>query len=242
MTTRKYTINRRVFLNEDELSFYLLGAIMSDGNICDIKRSKAIGIGSKDLDWLTLIRNEISPNKPIYKKTETHHFLKISDIESHNWFKSWGCTPNKSLSLKMPEIPTKYLPDFIRGYFDGDGSISLSNYKKIKNGKTYNYPKLGCYICSGSEKFISKLNTILNDVGFYPCKIRTKSGNSMVNGKYIKPGYTWRVSFSDQSAINFTNWTHYDGHKISMPRKLKKIQEAREIFSKRPGLKWKNKQ
>ncbi|MEL3972227.1 LAGLIDADG family homing endonuclease [Rossellomorea oryzaecorticis] len=37
-----------------------------------------------------------------------------------------GIQPNKSLSIQLPTIPDSYLNHFIRGYFDGDGSIYKS--------------------------------------------------------------------------------------------------------------------
>ena len=39
-----------------------------------------------------------------------------------------GCIPNKSLVLKFPSydtVPKELMSHFIRGYFDGDGCISL---------------------------------------------------------------------------------------------------------------------
>jgi hypothetical protein len=33
-----------------------------------------------------------------------------------------GLTPNKSLTLQWPEVPREYYRDFVRGFFDGDGS------------------------------------------------------------------------------------------------------------------------
>lgn len=34
-----------------------------------------------------------------------------------------GCVPNKSLILMPPNLKNKFISHFIRGYFDGDGSI-----------------------------------------------------------------------------------------------------------------------
>ena len=38
-----------------------------------------------------------------------------------------GCTPNKSLVLLPPNLTDDFIPHFIRGYFDGDGSIGRYN-------------------------------------------------------------------------------------------------------------------
>lgn len=34
-----------------------------------------------------------------------------------------GCVPNKSLILLPPNLTDEFIPHFLRGYFDGDGSI-----------------------------------------------------------------------------------------------------------------------
>ena len=36
-----------------------------------------------------------------------------------------GLIPKKSLIMQFPEIPGEYFWDFIRGYFDGDGHVSI---------------------------------------------------------------------------------------------------------------------
>ena len=46
---------------------------------------------------------------------------------------SYGCTPRKSLTLKFPDFnifkSQSLINHFIRGYFDGDGSVFISNEK-----------------------------------------------------------------------------------------------------------------
>lgn len=70
-----------------------------------------------------------------------------------------GVTPNKSLDIKFPDIPKKYLRHFIRGLFDGDGSVYLDGkYIRIK-------------LLSGSYEFIKTLNEYLHKIGFPLMKI-----------------------------------------------------------------------
>lgn len=75
-----------------------------------------------------------------------------------------GCFPRKSLTLKFPTfdiVPEQYMSHFIRGYFDGDGSVSegknvkvnftgntefiiaLRNYLSLKSGLNANKPNFG---------------------------------------------------------------------------------------------------
>jgi intein/homing endonuclease len=238
MSRKKYPINREVFLNEDGLSYYLLGAYMSDGNVFNKPGDRKFSLYSSDLDWIESIRDVVSPTRSVYRKGINHFGLVIYDVELVNWFISKGCVPNKSLTLEMPDVPELYLQDFVRGYFDGDGSVSLFSYIKTKNGAQYKYKKFSAYICTGSERFANSLNSVLVDVGFKPSFSKDKSGGNWGNGKSVKTGHVWRLAFGGQSAIQFTNWTHYRGHNLSMPRKMAKINEARDYFIDRPGVSW----
>ena len=47
----------------------------------------------------------------------------FSDLCKH------GCVPNKSLILTFPVITEELIPHFIRGYFDGDGGITIRKLK-----------------------------------------------------------------------------------------------------------------
>ena len=230
MVRRKYSVNESVFLDETADAYYLLGAFMADGVVSNIPRSRYVSLNSKDLDWLESVRDLISPGKPIYhKKCGTQEF-KISNQNVLNWFLNQGCIPNKSLTLEMPQVPSKYLPDFVRGYMDGDGSVSVLEYTVSRRGKQYTYPKFNCYICSGSKAFIDGLAYRIKQVGFKPSIIQTKKATSYIQGREISGGGTWRISFGDRSAIKFTDWTHYTGHNLHMARKFEKITEAREIW------------
>jgi len=55
----------------------------------------------------------------------------VSDLIKH------GCFPNKTFTLRFPNINQKLIHHFMRGYFDGDGSIY--------NGQQKNWYILGNY-------------------------------------------------------------------------------------------------
>ncbi len=224
----RFTINENTFLNEDEVSYYLLGVYMSDG--CIYSKRNRFEITSKDVDWIEKIRNTLCTNKSIYITKDGHAQLQITNKIATNWLKVKGCLDRKSLILKWPDVPEKYLPDFIRGYFDGDGSVSLSKYNKIKNNKTYTYTKLSCYICSANELFIKDLSIILHKHNLNHCVFKTKNKENIIKNRKIKAGTMWRVSFGDRTALKFLNWIYYDNHLISMPRKFQKINDARNYF------------
>ena len=70
--------------------------------------------------------------------------------------KKLGCVENKSLILTFPskeQVPEEFIYHFIRGYFDGDGSIC----KKEKSNCT-NYS----INIVGTESFIKSLSQYFN--------------------------------------------------------------------------------
>ena len=64
-------------------------------------------------------------------------------------------TPNKSLTLN-PNI--EFTPNFILGYFDGDGCIRNSSEKHVR---------YECNITCGNRKFLEKIKEILDSEGIY---------------------------------------------------------------------------
>ena len=81
----------------------------------------------KDKDFLEKIKILLGANS---KTTIVEHILSNNkkyetvgfSVTSRDWKKD---LKNKYRINKIPNIPKKYLPHYIRGYFDGDGSIYL---------------------------------------------------------------------------------------------------------------------
>lgn len=211
---RKYTYNLEIFYNNDAVSYYLLGAFMTDGCVFVHRKSSKnfrANITSKDLDWLVSIRNLICPNLHIMKKRNENYELRFYSQEIANWLISKGCVPRKSLILQMPNIPSQYLPDFIRGCIDGDGCIHISNYRKKDRKKIYQ--KVICYLCSSSPNFIKSVSLLIR---FKHSFIERKIGT----GKKIKSKHPhYRLFFNDINAKKFLSWIYYHDHKLSLKRK-----------------------
>ena len=211
----KYHVNIEVLHKEDALSFYLLGVFLADGNVHLAARCYIVELASKDKGWLEIIRDLIVPMKPLYRKKDGCYSLQVANTKLSDWLLGWGCVPNKSLTLQFPvKVPNRYLPDLVRGVFDGDGSLSLSRYEKHKNGRTYNYQKVNTYICSSSYAFINELQFQLRNQGFSPCLFRKQTG-----WQRFSDNPHWRLQFADKSAISFLRWMYYEGNPLAMPRK-----------------------
>lgn len=227
-----YKNTKKVLNNEDALSYYLLGAFITDGNICQDKsrtNSYKISLCSKDLDWLELIQNSLGGDGTIRKNHKSAFTLWLYGKDIYDWFISNNCGPNKSLTQELPSVPDIYLQDFLRGCMDGDGCISLSKYKSSKNKKLYT--QLTTYLCTGSEQFANQLSNKLYELIFLHSLIRIKNKPRIINGrKIVSNNYMYRLQFSGfKRGIPFLKWI-YDNEMIAMPRKKQIAQNILQHY------------
>lgn len=130
----KYHVNEHFFDKIDtEEKAYVLGWFYSDGCV-DKKGKLRISLNHKDREILEKIRDIMSYTGPLYenpphKNSEAMVTLCINRKTLADKLIDAGCMPNKSLILHFPSadiIPSNLVHHFVRGYFDGDGSISIS--------------------------------------------------------------------------------------------------------------------
>lgn len=114
---------------------WILGFIASDGTIRKSSNSIKIGLSIVDKEILERIKNEvgIEPEIKIYTTSKGYECASLSwtSEEHKNDLAKYNIIPDKTFQLKPPLILNKkYWIDYIRGYFDGDGSI---NYIQATN-------------------------------------------------------------------------------------------------------------
>ncbi len=132
---------------------YLVGVIATDGNLSPDGRH--INITSKDTDWLTNIRDTFKLTCKIGKKArerlgeKKYAVLQIGDKRFYNFLLNIGLTTNKSLSIAELNVPKLYFNHFLRGCFDGDGSVTSSAHPLSK------HQQLRIRLYSASSLFLS---------------------------------------------------------------------------------------
>lgn len=104
---------------------YCIGLISSDGNLS--KNGRHISFVSKDIQLIHLfckclcIKPKISIKNGGYGAVA--YFVQFSDVNFYKFMVSIGLTANKSKTIGKIKIPVEYMPDFLRGSFDGDGTF-----------------------------------------------------------------------------------------------------------------------
>ena len=129
---RKYQFDENYFQYVDtEKKAYFLGLLFADGYLWDGKNAYVgISLMEKDYKVLEILRNDIKSNYSIaYRKAsdEEHSdsvYLQINSKQFNSNLKQWGMHQNKTNTIQFPYgIPIYLYPHFIRGYFDGNGSV-----------------------------------------------------------------------------------------------------------------------
>lgn len=170
---KKKYLNQDVNIFEngfDSVNTYILGFIYADGCLHLDKKynGEKMSIGCCDKEFMESLRKLITPNKKLYEnddgndKHRTYYSVITSNIHIIKFIKDAGITYRKSLTKKFPEcIPKEYLNHFIRGYFDGNGSITI----EPKYG--YHYVKF----TTGSKKFVEGIYKVLKQNKIHTGKI-----------------------------------------------------------------------
>lgn len=216
----RYVLNEDYFEKIDSPNkAYILGFIYADGYVGDSKHNNLV-ISVKDFSILSFIKSELNYTGMI-KETQKGGFegstpgyaIRISSAKLTSDLRKLGLFPNKSTALMcLPSIPDEYLSHFIRGYFDGDGWVSISKRKPYPgNGKQYKNINTGFL---GTEPFlkdaIEKINS--NSEEQLPFKIYN------TQTKEIK---SWQLS-SKKDAFVFYNFL-YNKNTFCLERKKKKF-------------------
>lgn len=149
---------------------YVLGYLYADGSLsdCGYIRAKYISVTSIDIDRIELfkkllksehrIKNEPAPTQ----NSHTRYTLRIGSHKLYKRLGELGLYPNKSLSVKFPQIPKLILSHFIRGYFDGDGCVFLEKSIGI-NGQPI-LKRLVVALTSGSSNFLKGLGKVIGKI------------------------------------------------------------------------------
>lgn len=132
----KYNILHDFFKieNQSSDSAYILGLLASDGWVSKEDNCVCIELQQSDKQILEDINKKIKNERPIkdyerangYKNSKLYFFSQQikKDLELYD------IVPNKTYLQTnfVKNIKYKFFPDFLRGFFDGDGCITSANY------------------------------------------------------------------------------------------------------------------
>lgn len=225
--TSKRSLRHNFFRDvKTELQAYLLGFHAADGSINLERYTLRIKLTKSDSEIVALFRESISPeahtrdvggfdsiirDKSVHTKTAFE--VNISSKVLINDIINLGYGPNKTYKkLYLPNIPEELMRHFIRGYFDGDGSIIGSVRAPNPNNREINYR------VSQSFQIDCKKITLLEDIKdfvFY--------NNINLNINYIKRDDLYRLITSSKEEVKKLFHFLYDDSHFYLQRKFNKF-------------------
>lgn len=218
----KYQVNQNYFNKIDSQNkAYILGFLYADGFIQSARkyssRKLGISIQEKDKELLEDINKELESTYPIkkyhtsggYKIGISYVRLLISSPKLCEKVIEKGCLEHKTENLFFPseeQVPYNLLPSFLRGYFDGDGSIYYSS--------TWNVRMMGT---------IPFLTEIINLFDLKEKKLYNRNPDSKTINR--------ELSFKINESLDFLEFINrHNG--ITLDRKNTKIKEMLEYYSR----------
>ena len=200
---------------------YVLGFFAADGNMIRNRRgAHFIAFYSADRVLLERVRSALGSNHKIggrdySEKRRINYQLQLGSKEMFADLFFLGMKPAKSNTLLLPRIPTKYEPDFVRGYFDGDGCVYFKRLKYADRKRPRHV--LMTKFTSGSRSFLTSLHSLL--------KKRGVTGG-VVREKWMKHGLDLTLSHSDSLAVYKLMYNTVPREGLYLPRKRKIFDKA----------------
>ena len=217
---RIYQINDNYFsLIDNPDKAYLLGFLAADGGV--YKNELKIGLSLVDRDFLESIRDVWETTYPI-KDYETKDGYRVSELVIRSSqllsdLAKYNIVERKTYNFSFPyNIPEEYYIDFIRGYWDGDGTICLAG----------GYARAS--LCSYRKEVLQSILDILEQkYQIPPVAIRLKKGSN-----------TYYFQYSQRSAEKLYHafYDNIDNLTIGLTRKYEKFKSLfGEINSHEPA-------
>lgn len=217
---RKYKINDD-YNFESHNGAWILGFIAADGYLPITNGAQnriTISLQRRDEEVLQMIAKELEYEGPIYQYEQWDGHLASSlsftSKKIRQTIESYGIGNNKTFKLhNLPDnLPREFLTDYIRGFFDGDGSIYEPKGKKVNMSFT-------CV----SDTFLQDIALYLNET--YGVKIpRIRS----VERVHIIYDIRYYVADSLKLGKVF-----YDNNYLALPRKKQHYFDILDKYSLR---------
>lgn len=193
---------------------YAVGLITTDG--CLSKDGRHIDFTSNDHSLVETFRiclnlqNRIGRKISGFTGRSDAYRVQFGDVNFYNWLIGLGLKPRKSRILGTLKIPDKFFFDFLRGCFDGDGTIYSFWDKRWADSFMF-------YISfsSASKPFLLWLQRCINRA------IKT-SGHIATD-----PRNTFQLKYAKADSLVLFPKMHYAD---TIPHLKRKLSKAKKIF------------
>ena len=212
----------RVSIEWSPMLAYAVGLFTADG--CLINDGRHIDFTSKDREQVLAFKRCLGLKVKVGTKKsgipgKNYYRVQFGDVLFYQFLMNIGLAPAKSKTLAAVLVPDKYFPDFLRGYFDGDGT-SYSFYDSLFPNSYRFY----LAFTSASPKFIDWLRNMIRKTVQVGGHIALYSDRNYMQLKYAK-----------HEAIAVCQYMYQGKPKFFLKRKHLKIRDSIRIINQRRG-------
>lgn len=182
---RKYHVDSDFFERIDtEDKAYWLGFLVADG--CIYGNRVILCLSSTDRGHIRKFKRDIKAEYPIYESQITskrtgrisrRSSIHITSKKLVSDLAQWGVIPRKTFKTVFPTLDEHWARHFIRGVFDGDGTIT-----QTKHGHCDSY--YGQFAIYGNREFLLKLQEFFLNLGLKRTQIDRLRGRNSHRLKY----------------------------------------------------------
>lgn len=173
---RIHDLDTKHFEPIDEIGCYYLGLFYADGSVFHDGGEYALGISLKwsDNEILYRLASDLGLDESIVQKMERqprvlngrhliggwYAYIRIHNYHLLDILRRYGLNPGVDYKECLPVLP--HMGHFLRGYLDGDGTITMqrSNYK---------YSYLSLQYAIHTKNFADELNSYIHGLGVNTC-------------------------------------------------------------------------
>lgn len=203
---------------------YIIGIMMADGHISG--NQTGIKLKKSDKTLVEKIKNYFSEEIKLQQDENSSHFV-VSSLQVCENMEKLGVLRHKTLKeLHIPEMPKVLIRHFVRGYFDGDGSIFLS---KVRPSNPY----FKSYICSPTKNILQEIQkelALYNIESTINVERRENKVYKILGKEVISSTDMYRLFIRKKDSIErFYNYLYKDST-IYLERKFKIFNDNLELF------------
>jgi len=205
---RRYSFNERYFqsLSSPEVCYWL-GFLFADGSMSEVSNALRINLKASDASHLQCFLSDLeaTSHHVKYKIVSGHKVAGIAVTSKYlrQDLASWGMTMPKK-ERQLPQIPQRFVHHFVRGYFDGDGSISVNRTEKGELWKAS--------IVAISHIMLEQIAEALSEAHI-PCSIYHPTNTNL-----------WYLAVGRNQVKRFGQWLYADASR-SMARKRVRFEQ-----------------
>lgn len=218
----KYKIDHHAFDSLNDKTAWLIGWMISDGFVSNNRRF-GLKVSVVDKDIIEKFKEYLQYTGPIYKyerklkqTSKAYHQVGIQPTSRRivSQLAKFGVFPNKSLSVKLPDLIANknegIIRCFIRGAFEGDGSFFLDSRQSLL------FQIVGTQeLCRGIQRYLVKYI----GVGV------TKLTRNRKKSNHYALRYRGRIQ-----ALEIMDWLYQNAEPNVLDRKYNQYLSIREKF------------